>query len=156
MDINLQITGLEQVQRALADLPAQIVTKAYARALDRAAGVIAAEVEERAPERDDGLLKDSIVVSVEVATDRRGATATVGYSGAQDESGYPADLLALWTEYGHRMIGHQPGKKPLAGPNTPDGLVVPHPFMRPAFEASSERAIEVFQEVLVEELGFTE
>jgi len=43
------------------------------------------------------------------------------------------------------MVTHKPGLKDV-------GTVEPHPFMRPAFEAAAERAMQAFGDVLQEEL----
>ncbi len=143
--MELRITGLEQVQRALTGSPAKVV-RAFAVALDRAAGVIAAAVEERIPEGPEGLLKQSIRVQVEVDTAKRGGIASVGFTSEPNErNGAPQDAVALWVEVGHRMVTHKPDSKQV-------GNVPAHPFMRPAFDSAADRAIEVFAETLISQL----
>ena len=50
-------------------------------------------------------------------------------------------FVALWVEYGHRMVDHS---------NRQTGFVKAHPFMRPAFEAAANRAVDVFVETVQE------
>lgn len=149
--MDLQITGLDQVQKALRELPAKVVVTSYAKALDRAAGVIAAEVTARAealPESgSDTPLSEHVITKTEVDTNQRGGAAAVGFDSSQDDrTGIPQDLKALLVEMGHRMLTHQPGKKEV-------GHVAPHPFVRPAFEATADKAIEVFAETLIDGLS---
>ena len=155
--MDIQITGLEQVQRRLKEISKGLAAKSFAKALDRAAGVIQAEVQTRAealPEASQTPLSEHVIVKVEVDTNKGGGIALVGFDSSQDErTGVPQDLKALWVEYGHQMIGHKPAKRPLKGPLTPDGVVVPHPFMRPAVEAVADQAIQVFGETLIEGLS---
>ena len=149
--MDLQITGLEQVQRAITELPAQIVVRSFARALDRAAGVIAAEVELRAEglgeSGSDTPLSEHVVTKTEVDTGKRGGVASVGFDTSRDErSGLPQDTKAMLVEFGHQQVTHRPKKKAV-------GRVPPHPFMRPAFQASGDKAIEVFAATLIEGLS---
>jgi hypothetical protein len=148
--MELRITGLEQVQRALQELPVEIVTVGFAKALNASAGVIAGAVETIAagmPEYSDTPLSEHVVINVEVDGNRRGGTATVGFDKSADErTGIPQDLKAYLVEYGHLMVTHKPDKKVV-------GIVHPKPFMRPAFEASADRAVEVFAETLIDSLS---
>lgn len=155
--MELRITGLEQVQRALAELPKAMVTVAFGAALDQAGGVIAGQVAGRAARLNDASdtpLSEHVTVQVQVDTDNRGGIAIVGFDSSQDErTGIPQDLKAFLVEFGHRMVGHKPGRKQLAGPATPGGYVVPQPFMRPALEDSWEQAVRVFAEALIDGLS---
>lgn len=149
--MDLQITGLDQVQRALKDLPAQIVVKSYAKALDRAAGVVAAEVAARAEalseSGSDTRLSEHVITKVEVDTNKRGGAASVGFDSTQDErTGKPMDSIASWVEFGHRQVTHKPGSKEV-------GHVPEHPFVRPAFDSSADKATQVFAETLIEGLS---
>lgn len=149
--MDLRITGLEQVQQALKELPAKIVVKSYAKALDRAAGVVAAELEARAealPESgSETRLSEHVIVKVEVDTNKKGGTAAVGFDHSQDErTEKPMDVIAGWVEFGHRMVTHKPGKKEV-------GHVPAHPFVRPAYEAVQDKAVEVFGETLMDGLS---
>lgn len=155
--MELRITGLEQVQRMLAELPKAMVTVAFGTALDQAGGVIAGHVAGRAARLNDASdtpLSEHVTVQVRVDVDNRGGIAIVGFDQSQDErTGIPQDLKAFLVEFGHRMIGHKPGLKELVGPNTPGGAVIARPFMRPALEDSWEGAVRVFAETLIDGLS---
>jgi hypothetical protein len=149
--MDLEIAGLAETEQALQDLPAKVVVLGFARALDKAAGVIAAEVEARAEGLDESSsqtrLSEHVIVKVEVDTAKNGGVAYVGFDKTQDErTGIPQDAKALMVEYGHRMVTHKPGKRQV-------GTVQPRPFMRPAAAASENRATEVFGETLVDSLS---
>jgi hypothetical protein len=149
--MDLKITGLDQVQRALKEAAPHIVARSYAIALDRAAGVIQAEVAARAEMLDESgsetRLADHTRVQVEVDTAKRGGIAKVGFDSTIDaRTGIPQDMKALLVEAGHRAVTHKPGKEEV-------GHVPAHPFMRPAFEAAADRAIAVFGETLADTLS---
>jgi hypothetical protein len=149
--VDLRITGLEQVQRALSELPTSVVVKGFAKALDKGAGVIAAEVSARAETLDESgsqtRLFEHVTVNVEVDTAKRGGVGTVSFDKSLDErTGIPQDLKAYLVEFGHRMVTHKPGKKEV-------GHVPAKPFLREAFEASADRAVEVFGETLIDSLS---
>lgn len=149
--MDLRITGLEQVQRALQDSSRLIVAASFARALDRAAGVFAAEVALQAAALGDSdsdtPLAEHVKTSVEVDTHKRGGIADVGFDQTQDErTGIPQDLKAYLIEYGHFIVTHKPEKDVR-------GFVRARPFMRAAFEAAAERAIEAFADSLIDTLS---
>ena len=147
--MELRISGLAQVQERLKNAPSLLVSRAFHQALDRAAGVIAAEVEMRTPEGEEGLLKENVIVVVDVEAGAKGGSAAVGFNHVQSErTGKPADLIAFWVEYGHRMVAHDR--------KTVLGQVQPRPFMRQAAQASGDQAIEVFQDTLIERLSVIE
>jgi HK97 gp10 family phage protein len=144
--MEIKIEGLEETIKALDELPALVVFGTFGKALDRAGGVIQAEVESRAPDGENGLLKEAGVAVVRVDAQGRGGSVNVGYSHfVRSEEGVPADLIASWVEYGHRQVSHKPGHKEV-------GHVPAHPFMRPAAEAAADKAIEVFRAVVLEGL----
>jgi hypothetical protein len=140
----VEITGIEETMEMLKSAPRTVVASGFVRALSAAANVMADEIERRCPEKtedvggilDKGELRDSIVVAVELDSQLRGG---VGYAGFSTSNG--ADFVAQLLEYGHRLIGHKPGKKPL-------GFVAPTPFIRPAFEFSAEAAVDAFSDSL--------
>lgn len=139
----ITIRGLSEVQAKLAQTPSILVAKLFHKALDRAIGVIAAEVEARVPVGEHEELAENIITPVEIDLIRKGGSAAVGFSHNESESGYPIDLIAMWLEYGHRIVTHD-GREV--------GQVAPHPFMRTAAVASAERAAEVFAQVLIDGL----
>ena len=149
--MDLRITGLREVQQKLKDASRLIVAASYAKALDRAGGVFAAAIQERAEGLDesgsDTPLSEHVVVTVEVDTQKRGGIATVGFDSTQDaRTGIPQDLKAFLVEFGHRLVSHKPDKKEV-------GHVPAHPFVGPAFDQSADKAVEVFAETLKETLA---
>jgi len=142
--MDIQITGLQEVQRRLTEAPSVLVEKVFTQALDRAAGVIAAELEARTPVGEEEELAENVIVKVAIDPGKRGGTAAVGFSSRQSSrTGKPFDLIALWVEYGHRLLSHK--RKAI-------GHVPAHPFMRPAALASADKAAETFADVLIENL----
>lgn len=141
----IQITGLAEVQRMLAEAPKTVVATAYLKALQAGANVIADELESRTPIKaedvggllDKGVLRESVMIAVEIDSDLRGGQAEVGFG----KNGY----VAMWVEYGHRMVGHKPNKKL-------KGTVKANPFMRQTAAVSADRAIAAFQDELVAQL----
>lgn len=140
----IRITGVPAVARKLETMPRVIVLGAFAKALEAAAQVIAAELAARTPEADEGSrdeneahLIEGLTFEVGLNAEGRGGRARVGY-GKQGQK-------AMWVEYGHRLIGHKPGNKQI-------GEVAAHPFMRPAADAAAEPAVEAFQNTLASEL----
>lgn len=137
MDAVVTITGLEDVQRMLAEAPRDVVARGYLKALQAGANVIADEVEIHTPVKaedtggllDKGVLRESLMIAIELDAQFRGGIAKVGFG----KNGH----VALWVEYGHNMVGHKPGKKP-------SGVVPAHPFMRPAADTKANAAIDAF------------
>jgi HK97 gp10 family phage protein len=145
--MDIQIRGLEQVQQHLEELPTLLVARAFAKALDQAGGVMAAEVEARTP-IETGELSENVIVAVEVLVEKKGGRALVGFDPHKRHAGEGAsmDSVALWVEMGHREVTHKPKKQEI-------GHVPAKPFMRGAFETAADRTIEVFAEVLVDSLS---
>jgi len=121
----------------LREAPKTIVARGYVRALSAAGNVVADAVEARTPIKaedtggllDKGVLRESLMVAVTLDSQLRGGSAEVGFG----KNG----SVALWVEYGHRLVGHRPLKKLLKG-------VPAYPFMRPAADASADAAIAAF------------
>lgn len=122
----------------LADAPKEIVAAGYVKALNAAANVIADALEIHTPVKaedtggllDKGVLRESLMTEVQLDSQLRGGTARIGFG----KNGF----VALWVEYGHRMVSHKSGGKKQIGE------VRPHPFMRPTADASAEAAIQAF------------
>jgi hypothetical protein len=132
--MSITVRGIPEVQRSLAAFPRQLVMSTFAKALGRAAAVFEAELSARVPEGMDttssenyGTLLDNLCDEITIDAQGRGGKLQVGFG--------RKGMVALWVEYGHRMVSHS--KKEL-------GTVQPHPFMRPAFEAAADRAVDVF------------
>lgn len=139
--VSIKVTGIEEVQRMLAEAPKSLVARGYVKALQAGINVFRDELELHTPirlafEGEDlvvagGDLKSALTTAITLDSQFRGGVAAVGYG----KLGY----IALWVEYGHRMVGHKPGKKVLK--NSP---VPPHPWMRPAFDTKADAALEAF------------
>lgn len=131
----ITVRGIPEVQRNLAAFPQLLVMQCLLKAVSRAAAVIEEELAARTPEDEDarsteeyGLLIENLMSVVTVDENGQGARASIGFG----KKGF----IALFVEYGHRLVrgGNQYGS------------VAPHPFMRAAFEAAAEKAVDVFIE----------
>jgi len=138
-----RVEGIEETCDALTRLPGLMVAHCFQKALRSAAEVIVAEIQARTPIGDDiwnfdePKLRDSLVTEITLDSEFRGGIAEIGFG----KVGY----RALWVEYGHEMVGHRPDKKKL-------GFVDAHPFIRPAFDACENRAIDAFVDTFVQEM----
>jgi len=137
---SIRISGFDDVNRQLKQLQKRL-EGAFVKAVEAAVDVIESEVRARTPvgETEEGKrhLRDAIVHVIRVDPLFRFVAGSVGFG----NEGY----RALWVEYGHRMVSHKPKKAEI-------GTVPPHPFLRPAFDACKERAVEVFSSVLQSEI----
>lgn len=132
----ITITGIEEVQQMLKEAPREVVAGGFLKALQAGANVIKTEVAARTPV-DTGNMRSALLSEITIDADFRGGMAEIGFG----KEGHKANFV----EYGHRMIGHKPSKKD-------EGMVQPHPFMRPAAAVAADAAIEAFAETLVDEL----
>jgi hypothetical protein len=105
------------------------------RAATAAIAVIRGAIEERVPVRR-GTLKDALSTQITPAVEGR-VTAETGFWGPEAD-------IALWQEYGWLLETHS---------ENPIHRVPPRPFMRPAFDASKDAAIEAFADVLEKNNG---
>ncbi|SRR5216684_818579 len=129
-----RIIGIEDVCKMLREAPKIIVATGFLKALNAGAQEINRELNIREPVRE-GKLKAARMMEITLDNQLRGGLARIGYG--------KMGQRALWVEYGHRMIGHKPGKKA-------EGMIAPHPFMRVAFDSSAERAIAAFADSLAQ------
>ena len=127
--MEIKVDGLEETFALLKDAPRNLVARGFRRGLQAAGNVIGAELAKRTPQREGKLIR-SIKTDITLDSQFRGGEVDINF-GAQ---GYKA----AWVEYGHRMVGHKPGKKLL-------GEVAPHPFMRPAANAAGGAAVDAFE-----------
>ena len=134
--MSITVRGIPEVQRNLGAFPKLLVLGCFRKALARSAAVFEDELARRCPETDYstssdeyGHLVDSIVSHITIDFQGRGGRGVIGFG---DKS-----FVALWIEYGHRMVTHK-GKQ--------IGSVVAHPFVRASFAAAADRALEVFVE----------
>ncbi|HXI42061.1 MAG TPA: hypothetical protein VNH83_18915, partial [Bryobacteraceae bacterium] len=142
----ITVTGIEEACAFLDSAPKIIVSQAFLRALEAAAKVIEAEIWPRVPQDVEaalnqahggrGLLVANLDHWIEIDSQSRGGFVQIGFG--------PLGHIALWVEYGHSMTGHLPAKNPLGKP------VPAKPFMRQAFAASVDRALEAFVEQVMQ------
>jgi len=140
----ITVEGIAETVAMLDDLPKTLVLAGFTGALNAAADVLSAELDLQTPIRlgfsdgdltvEGGALKAALMREVTLDSNYRGGLVEIGFG----KLGY----IANFVEYGHVMLSHS-GKQ-LSGPRTPGGFVPAHPFMRPAFEAGKERAIDAF------------
>jgi hypothetical protein len=128
------VEGIDEVIAMLDQAPRVIVAGAFLKALQAAARVMSIELAIRTPSDPNHTeitdkLNESQVTEIILDSQLRGGTVDIGFG----KNGH----IALWVEFGHRMVGHKPGKKLL-------GQVAAMPFMRPALDASYEKAVEAF------------
>ena len=141
-DIGITVEGLQETILMLDQAPRTVVARGYVKALSAGGNVIADEVERNTPEKaedtggvlDKGELRDSLVVSVELDSQYRGGHALVGFTSSNN-----ADSVALWLDFGHRMVSHS-GKVL--------GSVAGNGFMRRSADASTEAAIDALAKSL--------
>lgn len=145
LNLSVQVPNLREVQELLTKASRTVASQGMVRALSAAANVIADEVERRTPVKkedtggllDRGVLRESLMVKVTLDAQFRGGTAEIGFG----KNGH----VALWLEYGHLLLGRgAPGHRPILR------RIPAYPFMRPAFEASAQPAVETFARVLEE------
>ncbi len=141
--IAVEIRGIEDVCEALDSAPTILRGLAIVKGLRAGADVIEefvtgamiANIEEHT-----GKLLADLGSTVDVLTngDDVSGVAMIGFSHDQG-------AIARWVEWGHRAIGHLPGKRDL-------GVVKPHPFMRPAADSGWEAAVDAFEEAAMQVL----
>jgi HK97 gp10 family phage protein len=159
------VTGLDELLRRLDRIPLALSRNVARDALEEAGEIIQAAAESSAP-RKTGELADDIIVQVRVAGDLRSARVLVGpgfdtsslktrkrgrYAGRQDTSTSPG-IYGGFVERGHGMAGYswksrfgsakqrrRTGRQIELGSHD----VPPHPWLKPAFDASSDAAVQV-------------
>lgn len=149
----ITITGMEECLELLDSAPRNIVMLGYGRAARAAIDVVAAELVRRTPiqqaaskkkgrtgkawhDKTRAALVNSLKVEVAVDAGARGVSAYVGFAGEQA-------TVANALEYGHAMVTHD---------GETIGQEQPHPFMRAAFDASADAAVEAFTDSLADTL----
>jgi len=147
------ISGIEETLDLLDSAPRNIVMLGYGRAARAAMNVIGRALLARTPieqaaskkkgragkawhDKSRAALARSMRIDVTVDSGGNGVSASVGFAGEQA-------TVANALEYGHAMVTH-------AGETI--GQEKPHPFMRPAFDASADAALEAFTESLADTL----
>jgi HK97 gp10 family phage protein len=140
-DTAIVISGLDDVQRSLADLPRDIVRELFPRALKAGGKVIEAALISRTPEsggststKGYGHMKADIATTVQVNPEQLHGSARVGFG----VTGYKARFV----EYGHREVSKS-GKTV--------GFTPAKPFIRASAVTSEEAAVEAFIESISED-----
>ncbi|RZU39327.1 HK97-gp10 family putative phage morphogenesis protein [Edaphobacter modestus] len=157
--ISIDIKGLSETKAMLENLSTKAADAAIRTALRAGAAIEVAAIEERAPVNETGggtlppgALANDISVTM-TRSDQGNIAAIVG-------PGKLTRHAANWVEYGHRMVtggrstviksGRNAGKT--KGPGSAVGDVDPHPFIRPAFEATAEQVAQTIADTLAEEV----
>jgi hypothetical protein len=141
-DGGITVRGIPEVQGFLRAFPNVLVMGCFAKALSRAGGVFEAELRANMPETDYstsseeyGHLLDNLLSEVIIDTKGQGGKVKVGFG--------RKGMIAMWVEFGHRMLSHD--KKP-----TKLDRVKANPFMRRAFAAAADAAVDAFIETVRE------
>lgn len=159
------LQGLQELARRLDRIPAALAREVAAPALEAAGEVIAEAAESSAP-RLSGELADDIIVQVRVAGDLHSNRVSVGpgypgpglklrkrgrYAGQQDSTTSPGVYGGI-VERGHGMAGYSwksrfgtASQRRRTGRQIELGShdVPPHPWLQPAFDQSSDDAVQV-------------
>jgi HK97 gp10 family phage protein len=157
--IDVEVTGLKEVQAMLDHLSKQAGDRCIRKALKAGALVEQAAITERAPVKDttggilpDGALKSDI--EIHFKRDDQGIQQAIVGPGK-----YTAHA-ARWVEYGHRLVtggynklikfGKHAGKT--RGPGQVIGEVKEHPFIRPGYEQSRQAVLDAITTTLKTEV----
>lgn len=141
----ITVRGIPEVQSNLRALPKLLVMECFSKGLHAAAQVMESAVRVRLPYdrtassvEEYGLLLNDLVSIVTIDTNGNGGQVQITFR--------KKAMVALWVEYGHRLVrgGRLASKKNKSGKGTVIGQVPPHPFLRPAFEAAADAAIDAF------------
>ena len=129
---NLEIKGLDEIERRLQQLPEKLRRKSIRKVMTESAEIIRSEAARRCRRnpkgptwRKSGHLADAIARKVTVRAEA--STAKIGIDYTKAHHGH-------LVEFGHRVVVH----KKDTGKRTRK-----FPFMRPAFDGQGDRALEV-------------
>lgn len=159
MDTIITVEGLSETVAMLQQASKTIIASGFVNALSEAGNVIGDALEVAAPVKKDendfggllkeqGELRDSVMVAVELDTGLRGGRVNVGFTSENS-----AASVALWVNDGHRIVvagGFYIDNRGKRRKGTEIGMVPPNPFMLRAFDASKEAAIEAFSNSIAE------
>jgi len=154
MDFDFGVEGIEDLEKALADLDVKVRVTAMRKALHAAGVPVREAVIERAPTKDE--VGGKLPVGAMKADVRLRVIQADGQLMAVVDFGPMTYYVARWVEYGHRLVrgGYSSIKRgKLRGQGHQVGDVPAHPFIRPGFEASTQASFEAFVEQLRVELG---
>ena len=119
-DVTVRISGLDELERKLKELPKQFAKKAVRKALKAGAEPIVTEMETLAPKRT-GFLSQHIGTKIKLTPKETAGTIRIGPSSNA--------FYAMFLEFGTSKMSAQP-------------------FMRKAFENQKQRALQSFTTTL--------
>jgi len=143
----VHVTGVGELKQLLQLLPKNVAKNVLRGAVNAGATVIRKEIVARAP-RDTGTLKRAVFQKQ--IRELSSETNQVFYVGVRKGKKYQAvkrgkktvdqdAFYASWVEYGHMAA---------------NGVQVPaHPFVRPAYEATKDQAMQTIRDYLAEHLA---
>lgn len=165
--ITIEIEGLKDADEMLGNLASKVAERVIRKALRAGAKFEQQAQASAAPLRPDlpsgtalpiGALSNDVVIRVQ-RVDANTVEAIVGPGGATKHA-------SNWVEYGHRMVkggyskansngsSRGPGKQVLVNKKDSPGLgtVPAHPYIRPTFEATETRVVDIIATTLKEEI----
>lgn len=157
MPMGVKIAGFAEMQAELKALGDAVRIGAVRDAAKEAAAVMRDEMRERAPVLDEKTAESTALAPGELKRGiglwlrSAGEGLVMVIIGPRRGTGRAAHLV----EYGHRLVkggASRVGARGAEGPGREIGDVPAHPFLRPAFEASSQKVLDKFAEALRERL----
>jgi HK97 gp10 family phage protein len=157
--MEIKFTGVPALVRRMEDIRAQMVQKQARKAVRAGADVITKAMVERAPIGPQKSAKSTALEPGELKADIK----TRMFAGEDGEifalagPGEKTAHVARFVEYGHRQVVGGSNKVTATGATIGKGTslaedVPAYPFLRPAYEATVQEAIDVRDEVLREGL----
>ena len=150
--LEITVTGLSELDAAMAELGSgNAVEQVCRRALREGGNVMKAAIAANAPVRPElpsgtalppGALQGDIQVTVSKDSEN-------SFS-AWIEPGKFTRHVATWVEYGHRLVRGKTGKR---SEGTVTGDVRAHPYIRPAFDANEDLAVDAVSESIAKDIN---
>jgi HK97 gp10 family phage protein len=141
MDIKIELAGLQGVEEALAQAGPKLAKRAVRKALKAGGEIFVEAAKQRAPvaqrgtpQRRPGELRDSITMTTKLSPREESGTVHVGAEYKKSEGEQSPGVYGRFVEFG--SVHNQP-----------------HPFLRPAFDASVQEAQDAMTNVLRDEVG---
>jgi len=147
------IRGLRELDAKMAELGGAASKRIARKGLRAAGAVFLGAITDAAPERPELPSGTALPIGA--------LAADIGMRLGRDEAGLPAAIVspgkatrhvANWVEYGHRLVRGGRNRKGRGGPGRVVGNVPAHPFIRPAFEASADAAVDTFVTTVQEQI----
>jgi hypothetical protein len=150
-DFAIDVTRLQEMADKVRTLPQTLARGAFALGFVHAAAVLAPALTSACPDRSESSrdentkhLADCIGTEIGINADGTGGRLWIGFKGNIGD--VKASDIALWLEYGHRMVGHAPNYV------SKGKVVAPFPFIRAAWDQSIDEAVQAFIDVIDEAL----